>query len=299
MSGVFINYRREDTAPYAGRIYDFLRRSFPNAKVFMDIDTIAPGEDFVEAINQTLAESRIVLAVIGPNWTKVTDTEGKRRLDNPDDYVVRELTAALESEARVIPVLVGGAAMPRTEALPARLQQLARRNAFEISDTRFIADAERLSGAIARVIDPAAAMDLAIQQPGNVRPDASSELTDALTIFKTLLWTGYALGLVWVFVQIGRAKEDERVAMLISAVLLLGLSAWFNVMLIRGKNWARMAYIALLAASVPAIIVGVKEQSAAEISMNVVGVLLTIWVIRLMFTEPIRRLFMGKVAGPR
>ena len=156
MSGLFINYRREDAAPYAGRLHDFLQRVFPDSKVFMDIDGIDLGEDFVYAINQKLAASKVVIAVIGPNWEKVIDGTGSRRLDNPDDYVVRELYSALESNMRVIPVLVGGAVMPRSDALPTRLQPLVRRNAIEISDTRFVTDAERLCAAIARVINPTA-----------------------------------------------------------------------------------------------------------------------------------------------
>jgi hypothetical protein len=291
MSGLFINYRREDTAPYAGRLYDHLRRSFPNNKVFMDIDAIDPGEDFVKAINQTLAASKVVLAVIGPRWEKVTDENGTRRLDNPDDYVFRELCAALESDARVIPVLVGGAAMPRTDALPLRLQSLARRNAIEVSDTRFLADAERLSAAIARAIDPSfvQAAEKPATRPASVHGE--SAIADAMTTFKTLLWTGYALGIVSVLIQMTRAKEEEIAGQLIFSVLILGLAAWFNVMLIRGKNWARMAFIALLFISSPAMFVEWSVQSGAEVAVNFISVVLSIWLVRLMFTDPIKTNF--------
>ena len=98
MNGLFISYRREDTAPYAGRLCDFLRREFPDDDIFMDIDAIDPGEDFVDRINRTLAASKIVIAVIGPKWVQIADANGARRLDNPDDYVVRELCAALEKQ---------------------------------------------------------------------------------------------------------------------------------------------------------------------------------------------------------
>jgi hypothetical protein len=292
MSGVFICYRREDAAPYAGRLYDFLRHAFPNNKVFIDIDTIDPGEDFVQAIDQTLAASRIVVAVIGPTWLTLTDSEGRRRLDNPDDYVVRELSAALASEARVIPVLVGGAAMPGTEALPARLQALGRRHALEVSDTRFIADAELLGEVISRVVDPAA-------PPARRRSfglSTTSELADSFRIFKTLLWTGYSLGLLTAILQIQRVQDNELFRTLLLTVLVFGVSAWFNVMLLRGKNWARMAAIALFALAIPALLsYGIEDQSWTQISLEGVSVLLNLWLFRLMFTDPIRRLFMSNV----
>ena len=101
MSGLFINYRREDSAPYAGRLYDFLRKTFADRTVFMDIDAIDPGEDFVEAIDRTLMSSGIVLAVIGPSWLEVRDRHGNPRIANPDDYVYRELEAAIRTGAAV------------------------------------------------------------------------------------------------------------------------------------------------------------------------------------------------------
>ncbi len=292
MTGVFISYRREDAAPYAGRLYDFLRRAFPNNKVFIDIDAIDPGEDFVQAIDQTIAASRIVLAVIGPTWVKLADAQGNRRLDDPDDYVVRELSAALAGEARVIPVLVGGAAIPKREALPARLQALVGRNAFELSDTRFIADAERLSEAIARALDPAAPL----ARHRHIGLATTAELADAFRIFKTLLWTGYSLGLATALLQIQRAKQDDLFRTLLLSILVFGVSAWFNVMLLRGKNWARMAAIGLFALAIPALLsFGIEGQSWTQISLECVSVLLNLWLFRLMFTDPIRRLFMSNL----
>ena len=193
MDGIFINYRRDDSAPYAGRLYDHLRRSFPGQKVFMDIDAIDPGEDFVDAINRTLESSRVVLAVIGRSWSAAADEAGKRRLDNPDDYVVRELSAALASKARVIPVLVGGASMPRTDALPVPLVALARRNAIEVSDSRFSFDADRLGAAIRKLLDPDGEHDWdkdAQRDSGNRAAVMKASARDALTTFKTVLGSG-------------------------------------------------------------------------------------------------------------
>ena len=145
---LFINYRREDTAPYAGRLYDRLIAHFGEDQVFIDIDQIEPGEDFVEAINSKVGACDIAIVSIGPNWLTVTDASGKRRLDDSEDFVRMEIVAALERKIRVIPVLVGGARMPRKHDLPEVLAPLSRRNAIELSETRFHSDVSRLIQAI-------------------------------------------------------------------------------------------------------------------------------------------------------
>lgn len=148
--GIFISYRREDSIGYAGRIYDRLSKHFGKDCVFMDIDTIAPGDDFVEAINRTCASCGVLLALIGKSWATVTDRNGRRRLDNPNDFVRMETAKALASGIRVIPVLLDEAEMPDPQALPEDLQKLAHRHAFHISSLRFHPDVDRLIDAIER-----------------------------------------------------------------------------------------------------------------------------------------------------
>ena len=145
---LFINYRREDTAPYAGRLYDRLVAHFGEDQVFMDIDQIEPGEDFVEVIDRKVGACEIAIISIGPKWLSVTDAAGQRRIDDSEDLVRLEILAALERKIRVIPVLVGGARMPRKQDLPEALAPLSRRNAIELSELRFHADVSRLIEAI-------------------------------------------------------------------------------------------------------------------------------------------------------
>ena len=145
---LFINYRREDTAPYAGRLYDRLIAHFGEDQVFIDIDQIEPGEDFVEVINRKVGTCDIAIVAIGPNWLSATDASGKRRLDDEEDFVRMEIVAALQRKIRVIPVLVDGARMPGRQDLPEPLAPLSRRNAIELSETRFHADVNRLIEAI-------------------------------------------------------------------------------------------------------------------------------------------------------
>jgi len=145
---LFINYRREDTRHAAGRLYDRLIQRFGDDQVFMDIDQIEPGEDFVEVINRKVGTCDIAIVAIGRHWLHATDESGKRRLDDEDDFVRMEIVAALQRNIRVIPVLVDGARMPGKHDLPEALAPLSRRNAIELSETRFHADVNRLIEAI-------------------------------------------------------------------------------------------------------------------------------------------------------
>lgn len=297
MDGIFINYRRDDSAPYAGRLYDHLRRSFPGRKVFMDIDAIDPGEDFVDAINRTLESSRVVLAVIGRTWTAATDETGRRRLDSPDDYVVRELSAALASQARVIPVLVGGAAMPRTDALPVPLAALARRNAIEVSDSRFSFDADRLVAAIRKHLDPDGEHDSGREprlDSGNGAAAANEVARDAMTTFKTVLWVGFGLGVLYTVVDAAAKPQDQLIGYLAFDVAVIGFSAWFNVMLTRGRRWARIAYLVMMGLAVPSIAISASSQSAGQTMLGVVQLALGLWALKIMFSPPLDARYMKR-----
>jgi CHASE2 domain-containing sensor protein len=140
---VFISYRREDASANAGRLFDWLRRQFGAERVFLDTDTIAPGDDFPRVLEERLALTDVLLAVIGPRWLAAANERG-RRLDQPDDYVRREIAAALARGTWLIPVLVGGARFPPSEELPEPLRPLTTRNAASIDDAKFERDFELL-----------------------------------------------------------------------------------------------------------------------------------------------------------
>jgi hypothetical protein len=150
--GVFVCYRREDTGPYARLLKEHLTERFPDVPVFMDTDSIEVGVDFAEAIEAALGSCVVLIALIGRGWLTATDDEGRRRLDDPDDYVLFEIRTAMERCVRVIPVLVDGAKAPRQRQLPAHLCKLARLNALEMSYDRFEYDESRLMAAIHRVL---------------------------------------------------------------------------------------------------------------------------------------------------
>jgi hypothetical protein len=149
---VFISYRRQDASHLAGRLYDRLADRLGDDHVFIDVDTIAPGLDFGDVITEAVSTCEVLLAVIGPRWLTATDEDGRRRLDDPDDIVRLEITAALERNIRVIPILIEGSVMPRRQALPEGLAGLARRNALSLRHESFRADADRLLATVEPIL---------------------------------------------------------------------------------------------------------------------------------------------------
>jgi hypothetical protein len=137
MSRIFISYRRDDTAGYAGRLFDRLSQQFGSRSIFMDIDTIEPGEDFVKVIEDAVGSCNVLIALIGQHWLTLTDSAGRRRIDSPNDFVKLEIATALKRDIRVIPVLVRGVQMPTLDVLPKELTGLERRNALVINDKEF------------------------------------------------------------------------------------------------------------------------------------------------------------------
>jgi hypothetical protein len=148
MTGIFISYRREDSAGWTGRLTSALKKKFGARRVFMDIDALLPGFDYKKSIEMRLASSDVALVIIGPRWLDVLDNSGRRRLDDPEDLARLEIAVTLTREIPVIPVLVGDAALPPAEDLPAELRALTRRHAFRIDDQNWEHDEARLINTI-------------------------------------------------------------------------------------------------------------------------------------------------------
>ena len=151
--GVFISYRRSDEPGLAGRLYDRLSLTFGEDRVFMDVDSIELGWDFVEEVERRIAQCKAMLVVIGRDWAQATAEDGHRRLDDPDDFVRLEIEAGLQDHTvRVIPILVDGARMPRSSELPSTIGALARRNGREMRNARFRLDCTDLILALERIV---------------------------------------------------------------------------------------------------------------------------------------------------
>lgn len=202
MPRIFISYRRDDAAGFAGRLADALEARFGKGSVFRDVDDIPPGKDFVQTLDAELAVTDVFIPLIGPAWLAEPDGR-KARLHDPDDYVRREIGMALARDIRIIPALLEGAKMPAAEELPADLAALARRQALILEDRSWIGDVQRLIAAIDP--DPPAPV-----QTGTQRDPTAADTDTRQARRRTLLWTallgaiGAALGAGW---YLGRVPD--------------------------------------------------------------------------------------------
>lgn len=147
MAVFFLSYRRDDSAGFAGRLADALEGAFGAEAVFRDVDDIPPAEDFSRVIEGQMAAAKAVLVMIGPRWLPAA-ADGRRRLEEADDFVRREIALALDSGKPVFPLLVGGAAMPGARDLPEAIVGLARLQAVVLSDADWRDD---VAGLVARL----------------------------------------------------------------------------------------------------------------------------------------------------
>lgn len=150
---IAISYRREDSSPVTGRLYDRLQIEFGRRNVFMDFDSIPFGVDFRDKIKHVLERARVLVAVVGPNWAGSRDT-GKRRIDDPTDFVRMEIAIALQRGIPVIPVLLDNTTMPNVEDLPEELRSFVYRNALVLdTGVDFHHHAGRLIAGIHELVD--------------------------------------------------------------------------------------------------------------------------------------------------
>lgn len=154
MSKIFICYRRE-AAGYAGRlIYDRLIQEFDSKQIFIDVDDLEISiEDFICIIKEYISKSKVFLCLIDRDWLACKNKNGKRRLDDPEDYVRLEITTALESHICVAPILLQNVEMPSGDELPSELFPLSKKNAFKVRHKEFNTDMARLIKAIHQEIE--------------------------------------------------------------------------------------------------------------------------------------------------
>jgi len=159
--------------------------------VFRDIDTIRRGEDFAQAIESALDACDVVLVVIGNSWATGTGQDGRRRLDDPKDWVRLEVAAALRRNVLVIPVLVDGARLPDPASLPEELRPLCRRHACELSDVRWAFDVGELVKDLKKVVRPPQRLKLLRVKGNRLRWLAGSAV--ALAVLLGMILIGPAI----------------------------------------------------------------------------------------------------------
>jgi TIR domain len=222
---IFISYRRQETAWAAGRLNDVLLQHFPAEQVFTDVDSIEPGEDFVERIKAAVGSCDVLLALIGPQWLTITDESGQRRLDNPDDYVRLEIETALKRKIRLIPILVDDARMPHSNQLPETLASLTRRNAVEINPATF--DTKRLITAVQKTLAEEQAQQRAEEQVRREAEEHARRRTGrplSVLVWSWLLVIGFVAAAVIGYVLWVSAEEVPNpvvTGMLLAAIVVV------------------------------------------------------------------------------
>jgi hypothetical protein len=155
--GIFVSYRRADSAGHAGRLVDQLKSQFGD-QVFLDVDSIRPGANFQEVINETFTKCGAVVVLIGKRWLE--REESMPCFGDPQDIITQEIRTALDSRLPIVPVLVDGASMPAESTLPAEFTAISKLNAIDLRHTSFDRDVEALSEHLADVLGGAKATSI-------------------------------------------------------------------------------------------------------------------------------------------
>lgn len=151
---IFISYRRADSQWAASRLYDNLTHLFPEERLFMDVDSIDPGQDFVDVLSEKVGHADVFLALVGPDWLTETNADGVRRIDDEEDFVRIEIASALAQPTTVvIPVLLDNARPPTEADLPEPLKPLARRHFARLTHEGFRGEIDRLNEGIRKALD--------------------------------------------------------------------------------------------------------------------------------------------------
>jgi TIR domain len=186
-SGLFISYRRSDSQHAAGRLADALSREFGDERIFRDIEDIEAGADFIETLDKALAGCAVMLVVIGPQWLDLRDPQGRRRLEQPQDWVRQEIARALQRGIRVVPVLLERVDMPGDDSLPDDLKALSRRQALRLADDQWARDVAALIAALRPLLGNA---------PAKAAGPAAAPL-DAVADVTARIGSGVRTGLTW------------------------------------------------------------------------------------------------------
>jgi len=191
---IFISYRRADGGAQSitDHLRDRLLQVFGPQAVFKDVFSIPGAVDYRGVLAQTIANSGIMLVIIGRGWLSSSNERG-RRLDDPADPVRQEIEAALTRGLPVLPLLIDGAAMPNERELPPTLGLLAYRNAQPLRPGRdFDHDAADIIRTVAGHVPPVTPLTAAqLRAPGQ---GMSSRSIATLLILLALLVGGGYLG---------------------------------------------------------------------------------------------------------
>ena len=269
---IFISYRRSDASGHAGRLNDYLADYFGSDRIFFDVDTIEPGTDFAQRIANELDNSDAVLVMIGNQWLETKQEAGKRRLDNPDDYVRIEIQTALRKKIQVIPILVQGVQMPSSDMLPEAIRDLSRRNAIRLNDDHWNSDCGFVAAILKNVLNVSKSLkEQKIRRYTSIVFILTALVTLSALLYEVVDWDyigwGYTLQFLLAVIFLGGAAVNVAVI-----TYLLG-----NIK----KELDRLSWIIIGIAIMAVIVVGWED-----LAKYWVGVLMLLEAGLLNFVKP-------------
>lgn len=275
MPGIFVSYRRIDSEGHSGNLFYRLRQRFGRDSVFMDTEGgIPPGKDFTKAIEGAVNSVDAMLVIIGRQWLACTDKQGRRRLDNPEDWVRREVAAALRRGIYVLPVLVGGATLPLKEELPEEIAGLVLKQKQEISSTRWDYDVAQIFRELEKVVPP--------------NPETDDQPSPWPRRLKSIAgWVGLSVGGVLAFLvtvffmafmsveMVGGVHEAHFVTwslailfLLFGAPFIIRVATARRVEYARWAGWGSLGVLALLAAMATVNVLTQEREGDYEVSVD-------------------------------
>ena len=206
-NSIFISYRRGTSSWVTRALHDVLCKHFGHEQVFMDVNDIDYGTDFAMKIEQEVGRCSVVLGVIDPGWISITDENGNRRIDNPDDYVRLEIGMGLKRRIAVVPILVDGATNPKKSELPEDLKALSTQNAIELRHSHFEADCNVLVESLKKTLE---SEDVQGAVPSNEKANSRTELKVARLGLIGTLGGAVIAALVALIINWPFGKDGER-----------------------------------------------------------------------------------------
>ncbi len=153
---IFINYRRGDTLEQAQLLKSELESRIKGASVFLDVSGNRGAENFIDRINHEIADCRVFVCLIGPDWLAPGDGEGgeaKPRLHQKSDLVRSEIESAILRGKEILPIRVGGAPMPTANDLPDTMFTLPAKHARHLrADKHRDSDLAAITADVRRLI---------------------------------------------------------------------------------------------------------------------------------------------------
>jgi hypothetical protein len=175
MHEIFVNYRTKGGKSFAYLCHGVLADRFGEQSVFLARKSIPEGTDFADALLRGARECQVLLALIDEDWLNAPDRRrpGRRALDNPDDWVRREIEEALASGAVVVPLLIARTVEQLdARSLPRSIAELAECQYARVGHATLTADLNRLADGLVRRIPALAALDRARRAAEDGQRDA-------------------------------------------------------------------------------------------------------------------------------